>query len=62
LVGGSADRLTEMLREAYTDGSWSDRVSQISNPFGDGKSGFRIASLIAEVLGVTSTEEVCVAS
>jgi UDP-N-acetylglucosamine 2-epimerase (non-hydrolysing) len=61
LVGGSADRLADMLSEAYSDGSWSESVSQISNPFGDGKSGLRIASLIAEVLGVNSTEEVCVA-
>jgi UDP-N-acetylglucosamine 2-epimerase (non-hydrolysing) len=61
LVGGSANRLASMLREAYSDGSWSERVSQISNPFGDGKSGFRIASLIADVLRVNSPEEVCVA-
>jgi UDP-N-acetylglucosamine 2-epimerase (non-hydrolysing) len=61
LVGGSADRLASMLHEAYSDCSWSEGVSQISNPFGDGKSGLRIASLIAEVLGVNNTEEVCVA-
>jgi UDP-N-acetylglucosamine 2-epimerase (non-hydrolysing) len=61
LVGGSANRLASMLHEAYSDGSWTERVSQISNPFGDGTSGFRIASLIADILRVNNTEEVCVA-
>jgi UDP-N-acetylglucosamine 2-epimerase (non-hydrolysing) len=61
LVGGCPNRLESMLCEAYSDGSWSEHVSQITNPFGDGKSGYRIASLVAELLGVNSAEEVCVA-
>ena len=55
LVGGSKGRLTELLEEAYPVGSWVERVSQIENPFGDGKSGERVATIVARLMGVTET-------
>ena len=47
LVGFSAARLTMMLEEAYSEGSWVTAVSKANNPFGCGDSGKRIVDIIA---------------
>jgi UDP-N-acetylglucosamine 2-epimerase (non-hydrolysing) len=47
LVGSSAARLTMMLEDAYSEGSWVTTVSKAENPFGRGDSGKRIADIIA---------------
>ncbi|MBI4878265.1 MAG: UDP-N-acetylglucosamine 2-epimerase (non-hydrolyzing) [Planctomycetes bacterium] len=46
LVGAGAGRLRDSLEEAWADGSWADHVSEIENPFGDGRSGERIAEVL----------------
>ncbi len=53
LVGGRPESLQEMLEEAYREGSWTERVEKIDNPFGHGDSGKRIAEIIAALLGVS---------
>lgn len=55
LVGGDPQRLAAMLEEAYQPGSWADRVKQISNPFGCGDSGRRIAHVVAQVLHASAS-------
>jgi UDP-N-acetylglucosamine 2-epimerase (non-hydrolysing) len=50
LVGGSPERLSVMLEEAYRPDSWTERVGKIENPFGRGDSGQRIAQAIAQEL------------
>jgi UDP-N-acetylglucosamine 2-epimerase (non-hydrolysing) len=55
LVGGSAERLANLLEEAYREDSWANRIGEVSNPFGDGRSGRRISETILEVL-VTGKE------
>lgn len=52
LVGGSPERLSAMLEEAYTDGSWANQAGAIENPFGAGESGKRIADVICDILSV----------
>lgn len=52
LVGGSPERLSAMLEEAYAEGSWANEVTEINNPFGRGDSGKLIAELICELLNV----------
>lgn len=51
LVGGSAERLANLLEEAYREDSWANRIGEVSNPFGDGRSGQRISETILKVLG-----------
>ncbi len=46
LVGPSAARLEEMLEEVEEDDGWLRRVGTMPNPFGDGRSGPRIADAI----------------
>jgi UDP-N-acetylglucosamine 2-epimerase (non-hydrolysing) len=50
LVGGSAERLEEMLEEAYSPLSWAEGVGSRPNPFGVGDSGAKIASALASAL------------
>lgn len=50
LVGASPQRLSELLEEAYAEGSWIADVQQIENPYGAGDSGPRIAQAIARWL------------
>jgi UDP-N-acetylglucosamine 2-epimerase (non-hydrolysing) len=50
LVGGSASLLSEALNEAVRPDNWTERVSAVANPFGDGKSGSRIASIVLDRL------------
>ncbi len=50
LVGNCPQHLVAMLKEAYQNESWADRIGKIENPFGRGDSGQRIAHIIAEVL------------
>ena len=51
LVGGRPETLSAMLEEAYQKGSWVESVDKVPNPFGDGRSGQRIAACVAELLG-----------
>lgn len=51
LVGGSPERLREMLEETYADGLWASQVQGAENPFGRGDSGKQIVQIIAQVLG-----------
>jgi UDP-N-acetylglucosamine 2-epimerase (non-hydrolysing) len=60
LVGGRSGRLTELLEEAYREGSWVERVAEAENPFGDGRSGERIAAMVARLLGVSTWDETSV--
>jgi UDP-N-acetylglucosamine 2-epimerase (non-hydrolysing) len=53
LVGGSPQRLLEMLEEAYTDSTWHRQVQIAENPFGRGDSRRRIVQSIADVFGLT---------
>jgi UDP-N-acetylglucosamine 2-epimerase (non-hydrolysing) len=46
LVGPSAAQLERMLEEIEADGAWLRRAASIPNPFGDGRSGQRIADAI----------------
>jgi UDP-N-acetylglucosamine 2-epimerase (non-hydrolysing) len=50
LVGHSAERLDAMLEEASTDTKWFEHVARAVNPFGDGKSGERIATELARFI------------
>jgi UDP-N-acetylglucosamine 2-epimerase (non-hydrolysing) len=51
LVGGSTHRLASLLEEAYREESWANRISEVSNPFGDGSSGRRICETLLALLG-----------
>jgi UDP-N-acetylglucosamine 2-epimerase (non-hydrolysing) len=50
LVGHDPQRLTDLLDEAAQPDSWCSQLTTMSNPFGDGRSGERIANLIAAEL------------
>jgi len=50
LVGRSPERLDAMLEAALADPGWAKRLRYAPNPFGDGKSGERIAQAIARFL------------
>jgi UDP-N-acetylglucosamine 2-epimerase (non-hydrolysing) len=54
LVGGRPERLAQMLDEVYTGGEWSKTLQSIQNPFGDGRSGSRIARIISGILRGTN--------
>jgi UDP-N-acetylglucosamine 2-epimerase (non-hydrolysing) len=56
LVGGRPETLAAMLDEIDRDPSWLARVKQITNPFGDGHSGPRIASIVASLLDIEIPE------
>jgi UDP-N-acetylglucosamine 2-epimerase (non-hydrolysing) len=60
LVGERPGQLGVLLEIAYARGSWTEQVSCTRNPFGDGKSGARIASLICELIGAPRLEGACV--
>ena len=42
--------LMPMLEEAYQEGSWADSVPNVTNPFGCGDSGERIAQNVSALL------------
>ncbi|MDQ4122890.1 MAG: UDP-N-acetylglucosamine 2-epimerase (non-hydrolyzing) [Acidobacteriota bacterium] len=46
LVGGSQQRLSELLEENYQDESWTNSVKQIENPFGDGRAAEKIVKIL----------------
>jgi UDP-N-acetylglucosamine 2-epimerase (non-hydrolysing) len=48
LVGGDPKHLDKMLEEAYGDTAWVNNVQSVSNPFGEGDGGRRIAAAITE--------------
>ncbi len=52
LVDGGAAHLERELETAWRPGSWVDDVFRGSNPFGDGRSGERIAAVAESFLGV----------
>jgi UDP-N-acetylglucosamine 2-epimerase (non-hydrolysing) len=52
LVGRSPESLRVMLEEAYQDGSWTESVRSIPNPFGNGDSGARIADCLTTLLQI----------
>jgi UDP-N-acetylglucosamine 2-epimerase (non-hydrolysing) len=51
LVGPAAARLATMLEEVSGADSWVERVDCLTNPFGDGDAGVRIAAAISQFLG-----------
>jgi len=57
LVGGRPETLNAMLEEAYQKGSWVESVDKVQNPFGDGRSGQRIAACVAELLGAEALRQ-----
>jgi UDP-N-acetylglucosamine 2-epimerase (non-hydrolysing) len=50
LVGRSAERLEALLEGASTDVEWFSAVERAANPFGDGRSGERIATALEQFL------------
>ena len=55
LVGDEPQRLRELLNAALTDQAWAARVRTAVNPFGDGASGEKIASILhRELVGFSS--------
>lgn len=54
LVGNSNGSLSKMLAENYADDRWTRSVTQIANPFGDGKASERIVRLIDQRFSVRS--------
>ena len=50
LIGKDINRLEQELDIAYAKDSWAEKSEQISNPFGDGNSGTRIANAIYSYL------------
>jgi UDP-N-acetylglucosamine 2-epimerase (non-hydrolysing) len=50
LIGDTPGRLTSMLRRAYEDGDWLQKIKNTQNPFGDGNSGKRIVDVIQRQL------------
>jgi UDP-N-acetylglucosamine 2-epimerase (non-hydrolysing) len=53
LVGAREGRLAQLLEEAYEKGSWAENVTEVQNPFGDGRSGERIAAIVARLFGIS---------
>lgn len=51
LVGAAADRITQEVSRLLTDRSAYDAMATVSNPYGDGRAGSRIAAHIAEFFG-----------
>ncbi|MDX6709137.1 MAG: hypothetical protein QOH96_153 [Blastocatellia bacterium] len=60
LVGEQPGQLEVLLEDACARGNWTEQVSFTRNPFGDGKSGARIATLICELLGAPGPEAACI--
>jgi len=54
---GSPAQLAEELEDACSAASWVHRVGAVSNPFGDGHAAGRIATALAESLGVASASQ-----
>ncbi len=50
LVGGNPRALRQMLEENYSVPTWIKSVSEVANPFGDGKSAKRIIKIIEDKL------------
>lgn len=48
LVGPDATRLRFLLEDAYSADSWANRAGRLTNPFGNGDAGVRIADVISE--------------
>jgi UDP-N-acetylglucosamine 2-epimerase (non-hydrolysing) len=46
LIGGSPQKLAELLEENYLDESWTNSVKQIENPFGDGHAAEKIVKIL----------------
>jgi UDP-N-acetylglucosamine 2-epimerase (non-hydrolysing) len=53
LIGGSPAMLNRMLEENYTVDSWIRSVSEVANPFGDGRAAKRIVKIIEQRLAAT---------
>jgi len=56
LVGAEPGRLGALLDDACHSSEWEDRIAAVQNPFGDGKSGPRIAGIVADFLARTIHE------
>lgn len=56
LVGGDPHRLEIMLEDAYQDAAWIQNVRTVKNPFGEGDSGIRIATMIERFLNSCERE------
>jgi UDP-N-acetylglucosamine 2-epimerase (non-hydrolysing) len=55
---GEGERLADLMEEAIIPGSWIENVAAVANPFGDGHAARRIATAIAESLGVNMSEPI----
>lgn len=51
LVGHKPDRLESLLGDTLRPGSWVHQASKVSNPFGNGDAGARIASVVNKYIG-----------
>jgi UDP-N-acetylglucosamine 2-epimerase (non-hydrolysing) len=58
LVGGSPDRLGEMLEEVHRDDRWASQVRGMENPFGRGDSAQRIVQAVAQMFAHAPRTEV----
>lgn len=54
LVGGNPRTLKLMLEENYSVETWIKSVTEVSNPFGDGKAAKRIVKIIEDKMGTKS--------
>lgn len=50
LIGEEPEALARHLEHAYEDTGWTERLSEVVNPFGDGASRRRIASAISKLV------------
>ncbi|MEM7010046.1 MAG: UDP-N-acetylglucosamine 2-epimerase (non-hydrolyzing) [Verrucomicrobiota bacterium] len=50
LIGEDPESLARHLDIAYDDNAWTQRLSEVVNPFGDGKTRRRIASAISKLI------------
>ena len=48
LAGNKPGHLLAMLNRAYDESGWLEKIKQIPNPFGDGKTASRIAEIIQQ--------------
>jgi len=51
LTGARPERLAELLEATWRDPAWETAVRSLANPFGDGRAGQRIASVVDGALG-----------
>ena len=57
LVGNSPDSLKHLLEENYSVETWIKSVTEVANPFGDGRSAPRIVKIIEAKLATKTLQK-----